>query len=174
VKSALRFLIATLVSIAWPVAAQQPYGAWHFLSPYEGANVPTFPLDLSKAALSDAKAQTCAQRTRLEYNTAGVGDERVVYIGLMPNGLDCGFIWINPNGGALVNADKFRPVFNECAFFDGIDPQYPRPPLCPLDCPATQKNPVTGKCWHSDPKNGGEPCLCREPSDARLYDLETT
>jgi YD repeat-containing protein len=43
-------------------------------------------------------------------------------------------------------------------------PQYPRPPLCPLDCEEGQKDPVTGRCWLSTIKNGGPSCpACPNP-----------
>jgi hypothetical protein len=72
-KFVLRYLVAAVLAFAACAAgAQQDYGAYHFLSPYDGN---TLPLDLSKAALGTTKAEACGKRSEAEYRLFYPGND---------------------------------------------------------------------------------------------------
>jgi YD repeat-containing protein len=105
----------------------------------------------------------CAKRTDAEirflHSSAAEAVHPIVFIGLLPSG-NCGYRWMNttPVPPVLVTTEAIAPQFASCETFNSFVPQYPRPPLCPLNCPSDQKDPVTGLCRLSTPKNAGKPC----------------
>ena len=149
--------VVALLLLSVPNVCAQ-YDAYHFSWPYS---------DLSRAAMGTSPAEACAKRTEQEYLFFNPGPNHpVIYSGLLPSG-QCGFQWLNMVGGPpgyLINSPAVTPSFNTCTQFNGFVPQYPRPALCPLDCPADQKDPATGLCRLSTPKNAGAPCpACANP-----------
>ena len=169
-KSFLKCLVAGLGFVASLAAAQQPYGAFHALSPYDGNNAELgFPFDLSRAAVGSTRAEMCANRGDLEqsffHSPSARAVHPIVYIGLLPSG-NCGYRFMNNAvvPGVLATVEMIAPNFATCQTFIPSASQYPRPPLCPLDCPAEQKDPATGLCRVSMPKSAGNPCpKCGNP-----------
>ena len=160
-------LMAALGLVASFALAQspQPYGAYHFLYPYDGNNR---QLDLSKAAVGRTPGEACAVRSADEI-TGGYNNSihPLLFVGMLDS-TTCGWQWLNttPDPDVVVNVPTVVPQFDSCAAFDGFVPQHPRPPLCPLKCddlPGAQ-DPTTGLCWWSGPKGGGKPCpACGNP-----------
>jgi RHS repeat-associated protein len=146
-----------------PIAQAQEYGAFHFLTPYDGVNA---PLDLSRAAVAPTPAEACAQRNEAELvNFRDNGEFTqgpIIYVGLLPSGVHCGFQWLNMvlgPPGILNTTSSVTLQFATCAEFDGFNPAYRRPALCFINCPADQKD-ATGLCRLSTPKNAA----CPSPS----------
>jgi YD repeat-containing protein len=158
--------LAVALTFGAPLAnAQQEYGAYHFLYPYDGNNK---PIDLSRAAVGSTVAEACSKRTQDEI-TGGYDNPVHPFISVgvvQPAPPACGFYWLNttPDPDAVITVPVVAPQFHSCESFASFPPQYPKPALCPLNCPADQKDPSTGLCRLSSPKNAGPPCpKCGNP-----------
>src|SRR5258708_2978163 len=136
---------ACLYCPASPSHAQQN-GVLYTFWPYDGSS---FALDFTKIAYGSTPAEVCAQRNEFELTLGGglSGSDHLIFLGLLSNGGDCGFRWVNPQGGAVITQSDFFPQFATCQDINAFDSRIPRPP--------------TPQCFRNDPpKNGG--CGCCE------------
>src|SRR5258708_22405155 len=136
---------ACLYCPASPSHAQQN-GVLYTFWPYDGSS---FALDFTKIAYGSTPAEVCAQRNEFELTLGGglSGSDHLIFLGLLSNGGDCGFRWVNPQGGAVITQSDFFPQFATCQDINAFDSRIPRPP--------------TPQCFSNDPpKNGG--CGCCE------------
>jgi YD repeat-containing protein len=156
----LRAALAAAFALATPLAgAQQQYGAYHFTYPYDGNNR---PIDFSRAAIGSTVAEACSKRSQDEI-TGGYNNQThpLISVGVVqPSPAACGYLWLNTTGDPdiVIVHPVVAPQFHSCESFAFFPPAYPKPPLCPLNCPADQKDPETGLCRLSTPKNAGRPC----------------
>lgn len=127
-KSFLRCLGVAFAFAASAASAQQPYGAYHFLFPYNGSNNPPFPFDVSKAAVGATPAEACGKLTAFEYAHFHITGalHPLVYTGILPSGA-CGIQRVNitPDPDVLVTVGLVTPNFAACsAFAHTFDPQW--------------------------------------------------
>jgi YD repeat-containing protein len=180
VSSLVRYSVAALLACVAIQAGAQGYRVFHILSPYEGN--PPNPLDPSRAALGTTFAEACGQRSLYEMSGFGAHTQAqtATYVGILPNG-SCGFLWLNATHNEIAPFSFANEFSVSCAeYSDNFfypKPPWPQAPLCTIDCPANQKDPATGLCWTSTPKNAGPPCpKCANPvnpATGNKYQAET-
>jgi len=144
-----------LLMLVVALSANAQYDGYHFIWPYLNSQP-------SKAAVGTTPAEACAQRTDAEILQTINPATPILFVGLLPTGV-CGFQWYNVTRDEVTNFPKVQPGYATCAQFNAMVPEYPRPALCSLECPADQKD-ATGLCRVSTPKNAGAPCpSCANP-----------
>jgi YD repeat-containing protein len=144
-----------LLMLVVALSANAQYDGYHFIWPYLNSQP-------SKAAVGATPAEACAQRTDAEILQTINPATPILFVGLLPSG-QCGFQWYNATRDEVTDFPKVTPAFATCAQFNAMVPEYPRPAICSLECPADQKD-ATGLCRVSTPKNPGPPCpRCANP-----------
>jgi len=131
----------------------QQNGLFYVFWPYDASN---FGLDFTRIAYGSTPEEVCAQRNEFELTLNGglSGSDHLIFLGSLSSGGNCGFRWINPQGGSVITQSDFFPTFASCQEINTFDSRIPRPttPQCISNVP-----PKEGGCGccESDGSGGG-------------------
>jgi YD repeat-containing protein len=135
----------------------------------------------SNPAFGSSPPEVCSGVSTADYFAAlpPPSGAQVLYVGQLPSG-PCGYQWLNlVNGppGQVVTWSVFGVSSATCQEAQGWVSSIPRPPICFIQCPDAQKDPVTGECLLSTKKNQAcpdKPCANPvNPGTGNKFQAET-